>query len=90
MVRDLLGTVESQRAEMGLLVTLERRTRGMIDEARRSGTYTHPLTGRTYPKLQVVTVSELLAGHRPDMPTAFLPYVKAKRGSMAQQGSLDI
>ncbi|MPZ89948.1 MAG: restriction endonuclease subunit M, partial [Nitriliruptorales bacterium] len=60
MVRDLRGTTESQRAQMGLLVTLESPTRGMRDEARRSGTYIHPLTGRAYPLLQVVTIAELL------------------------------
>lgn len=90
MVRDLRGTVESQRAELGLLVTMEPPTRGMVAEAQRSGTYTHPLTGHGYPRLQIATVADLLAGKGPKMPTAFLPYVKAKRGSMAQQGSLGL
>jgi DNA modification methylase len=88
MVRDLRGTVESQRADMGVLVTLEQPTRGMVQETRRSGSYVHPLTGRTHPRLQIVTVAQLLAGEPPDMPAAFLPYVQAKRGSMAQQGTL--
>ena len=90
MVRDLRGTVESQRADMGLLVTLETATRGMVDEARRSGTYTHPMTNRAYPRLQIITVRELLSGKQPDMPHAFLPYVKAKWKGMAQQGTLGI
>ena len=90
MVRDLRGTVESQRADMGLLITLAEPTRGMLAEARRSGTYTHPLTGQRYPKLQVATVRDLLSGNEPDMPASFLPYVKARRGSMAQQGTLGI
>jgi hypothetical protein len=86
MVRDLRGTVESQRAEMGALVTLEPATRGMVEEARRSGTYQHPTTGRTYPRIQIATVGDLLAGKGLDMPTAFLPYVKAQMAKMNQLG----
>ncbi|CAN5608481.1 site-specific DNA-methyltransferase [soil metagenome] len=90
MVRDLHGTVESQRADMGLLVTLGEPTRGMREEARRSGTYTHPLTRHSYPRLQVSTVDELLRGRQPDLPSAFLPYVKARAATVGQQGSLGI
>ncbi len=61
-----------------------------MEEARRSGTYTHPLTGHSYPLVQAVTVSELLAGHQPDLPSAFLPYVKARAATVGQQGSLGI
>jgi SAM-dependent methyltransferase len=43
MVRDLIGTVQAQRAEMGLLLTLERPTRGMKEAARHSG----PLAGQS-------------------------------------------
>ncbi|MDP8930781.1 MAG: restriction endonuclease [Actinomycetota bacterium] len=89
MVRDLRGAVASQRAAMGVLITLEEPTQGMRDEAQRSGTYTNPTTGRGYPRIQVVTVSELLAGRQPHMPSAFLPYVKARRASMDQR-SLEI
>jgi hypothetical protein len=49
MVRDLRGTVESPRADMGLLVTLEPRTRGMLDEAHRSGSYPHSAYGTCSP-----------------------------------------
>ncbi len=56
----------------------------MLDEVRRSGSYTHPTTGNRYPRVQVVTVSELLSGRQPYMPSAFLPYVKARRAGMAQ------
>lgn len=88
MVRDLRGTVESQRSELGVLIALAEPTKGMRDEAHRSGTYTHPLTNRAYPRLQIITVGELLAGKQPDMPTAILPYVQAKRRGTQDQQSL--
>lgn len=78
MVRDLIGTVDGQRAEMGLLITMGPITRGMIEALNRSGSYIWPVNQRRYPKVQAVTVEELLAGHKPDLPTAILPYVKAR------------
>jgi len=77
MVRDLRGTVESQNAEMGALITLREPTRGMKDEARKSGSFVSPISGRSYPRIQIVTVTELFAGKAVDMPTPFLPYIKA-------------
>lgn len=78
MVRDLRGTIEREGAEIGILITLTEPTRGMREEADKSGTYTASLTGQSYPKIQILTISELMAGVRPKMPTAILPYLKAK------------
>jgi len=50
----------------------------MREEADKSGTYEATLTGPTFPKIQLVTVAQLMAGERPRMPTAILPYLKAK------------
>lgn len=79
MVRDLAGTVAAQRAQMGVLIVMEAPTRGMLDAARNSGTYRHEVTGRDYPLVQIITVSELLAGKRVDMPTPFMPYLQAQK-----------
>lgn len=54
-VRDLLGTVQTQKADMGLLVTIAPPTRGVIDAADHGGSYTWPVNGETFPRLQVVT-----------------------------------
>jgi DNA modification methylase len=87
MVRDLKGTVETEKAEMGVLVTLGPPTRGMVEAANRSGTYT--LNGNPYPKLQMVSVAELLGGKRLDMPPTLTPYMTAQRaGTRAEQGQL--
>lgn len=78
-VRDLVGTVDSQRAAMGVLITLRNPTKGMTDAAHRSGIYTHPANGQTFPNVQIVTVEELLADKRPQMPPPLLPYFQAQR-----------
>ena len=77
-IRDLVGTVSQHKAEMGLLIVMTRPTTGMIEVAKKSGAYVNVMTGTSYPKVQIVTVADLLAGKRPKMPTAILPYVKAK------------
>lgn len=77
-VRDLLGTVQSQRAAMGVFVCMSEPTKGMIDAANHSGTYNHPANGQPFPKVQLLSVPELLAGKRPKMPQALLPYFQAQ------------
>lgn len=78
-VRDLLGTVETQRAEMGVLVTMEQPTRGMKDAADHAGAYRWPLNDDLFPKIQLVTIRELLDGKRPQTPTTLTPYIPADR-----------
>lgn len=78
MLRDLSGAVTRERAEMGVLITMASPTRGIRDEAAHSGSYDFELTGQSYPRLQVITVAQLMAGERPKMPTPISPYVKAQ------------
>ena len=59
-VRDLRGTMSREGAEMGLFITLEPPTAPMRKEAAAAGTYTSPWDGRAYPKIQVLTIGELL------------------------------
>ncbi len=79
MTRDLLGSLDHHEAVMGIMITLEPPTRGMMEVARNSGTYTNPLTQRDYPRVQIVTVAELLDKRLPQMPGTFAPYIKASR-----------
>lgn len=82
-VRDLLGTVQTQGAEMGVLITMAEPTRGVVDAVNHAGTYTLPVNNETFPKVQVITVTELLHGKRPRMPQTLLPYIQAKRKTAA-------
>lgn len=90
-VRDLLGTVQTQKAEMGVLVTITKATPGMKDAADHAGTYTWPFNGQEFSKIQLLTVEELLAGKRPQMPPTLTPYIAAKRlqPPKPEQTSLD-
>lgn len=79
-VRDLVGTVQTERAEMGSLLTLSTPTRGIRDAVAHAGTYRWPVTGGAYPRAQVLTVESILSGRRMEAPPALvLPYIPAGR-----------
>jgi len=78
-MRDLLGTVHSQKAEMGVLITMAEPTRGIIDAAAHAGSYIWPINGESFPKIQIITVADLLAGKKPKMPATLTPYIQAQK-----------
>jgi len=65
MVRDLKGTISSQNADFGILITIEKPTKGMIEEAVKEGnfnySYMEGVTQTVIPKLQLITVEDLFA-----------------------------
>jgi site-specific DNA-methyltransferase (adenine-specific) len=60
-IRDLRGTVERDCAAIGAFITLEPPTKPMLKEAASAGFYVSPHYGK-FPKLQILTVEELLGG----------------------------
>ncbi|MGV0663723.1 DNA methyltransferase [Mycobacteroides chelonae] len=79
MVRDLSGVLEARKAQMGVLITLAPATKGVTDAINHGGVFTHPANGQKYPRLQHITVAELLAKKRPQVPPTFLPYIAAQK-----------
>ena len=62
MVKDLIATVEREKAAIGLFVTLAPPTKVMLTEATSAGFYTSVQMGKTYPKIQILTIEGLLNG----------------------------
>ena len=77
MVRDLRGVVEREDEPIGVLLTLAPPTRDMIAEAAKAGTYHNDLWNKDYPRLQILTIEEVLEGRRPEMPPQHSPFAKA-------------
>ncbi len=83
-VRDLIGTVTTERAEMGSLLTLAEPTRGIYEAVARSGIYRWPVNGTIYPRAQVLTVADLLTGRPLQAPPAIIrPYFRAGRHTIS-------
>jgi DNA modification methylase len=78
-VRDLLGTVQTQKAQMGVLITMAEPTRGILDAVNHAGNYASVFNDQTFPKVQIITVAQLLKGERPAMPQTLLPYIAAAK-----------
>jgi site-specific DNA-methyltransferase (adenine-specific) len=80
-VRDLKGTLEREKAAIGIFVTLEEPTRPMREEAATAGTWHSNVWNKDYPRIQILSVRDLLEEHRkPDLPSfVHSPYQQAER-----------
>jgi hypothetical protein len=86
-VRDLRGVIEREGAEIGCLISLEEPTQPMKAEAADAGFYQPPLGKRTYPRLQLLTVKELLEGRTLQLPEGRVDvtFKKAQRARARQR-----
>ena len=67
-VRDLKGVLDREKAAIGVLISMQEPTSPMKTEAVTAGFYESALWGKKYPKLQLLTVAELLDGRKIEMP----------------------
>jgi site-specific DNA-methyltransferase (adenine-specific) len=61
-VRDLRGVIEREKAEIGVLISLADVTKPMTTEAASAGFYKSVSWQKNYPRLQILTIAELLSG----------------------------
>lgn len=67
-VRDLRGVIEREKAQIGVLISFERPTRQMVAEAASAGVYTSPWGQKPYPRIQLLTIEQLMSGMSVDYP----------------------
>jgi len=65
-IRDLVGVLDRESAQIGVLISLREPTQPMRSEAASAGFYDSPW-GK-HPRVQVLTIEELLDGVQIDMP----------------------
>ena len=78
-IRDLVGTIEREKAALGVFITLEPPTRDMQTEAVSAGFYHSPGWGHDYPRVQILTIEELLDGRALNMPPTSITFKTAER-----------
>ena len=54
--------------DLGLFVTLQPPTEPMLREAVTAGFHHSPLWQKNFPRIQIITVEQLLSGESPDLP----------------------
>jgi hypothetical protein len=87
-VRDLRGVIEREKAEIGVLISLEDITKAMQTEAASAGFYKSISWQQNFPRLQILTIEELLAGKGiayPHMSNVTFKRAPAARGAGAEQ-----
>ncbi len=83
-LRDLLGVLDREKAQIGVLISLQEPTRDMRKEAASAGFYASPW-GTNHPRLQLLTIEELLSGAKLDYPPsrANVTFKKAPKAATA-------
>lgn len=78
-IRDLVGTVQRENAAIGVFITLELPTRDMITEAVSAGSYHSPGWNIDFPKVQILTIADLLKGAKIQMPMQYGTFKQAQK-----------
>jgi len=85
-VMELRGVVDREEASLGVFITLEPPTKPMVKEAASAGFYHPPHDPeQKYPKIQILTIEELLEGARIDCPYAYRASATFKRAPKAKR-----
>jgi hypothetical protein len=66
-IHDLVGVLNREDAEMGVFLCFEPPTKPMLREAAEAGLY-KSTDGSTYPRLQILTIQQILNGKQPEFP----------------------
>jgi DNA modification methylase len=93
-IRDLKGTLEREKAAIGLFITLEEPSRNMREEAATAGYWHSDVWNDDYERIQILSIADLLErGKKPHLPAhaKLSTYQKAERVDAplaAEQASL--
>lgn len=79
MIQDLLAVIEREGAAIGLIISLYRPILSVITDSVHAGSYESDLWKRTFLKIQIRTVGELLEGKKFDIPQTCRPLKKASK-----------
>jgi site-specific DNA-methyltransferase (adenine-specific) len=92
-IRELRDVVSRQKGAIGIFITLEEPTSEMIKEMKATEPYISPKFNQEFPKIQILTIEELLKGKRPQLPPTMSPFKEAlneKRVENTRQDTLAI
>ncbi len=68
-IRDLKGVLDREKAQIGVYITLEEPTKPMKEEVASASFYEpEHFLGNYYPKIQILTINELIHGKQVDYP----------------------
>ncbi len=89
-IRDLVGTVQREKAAIGIFLTMEPPSRPMLTEAASAGHYHSPGWNQRYPAIQILTIEELLDGKTVNMPPSSITFAQAERDIATDDNQLTL
>lgn len=88
-IQQLLGTMQNENAPIGIFLTLEAPTRAMSQSAAGAGYFESKNWGK-FPRVQILTIEDLLAGKKPATPPLYRQKAGRIRGADGRQGELGL
>jgi len=89
-IATLRGDMGRENAALAILITLEEPSRPMVTEAKAAGQYLHETMGRSYDRISIVTVKEIIEdGKRLEIPMS-LEVVKAAQRAAGPEQQMDL
>lgn len=88
VIRDLNGTMEREGASMGFLITLYKAD-NLVKESKKYSLYNNRMLGQTYPKIQVISIQDILDGSTIKVPTSISVLKQAEQKSKNIQTKMD-
>lgn len=90
-IRDLLGTITTEGAALGILITLKSPTKDMVKAAKEAGIYQSIYRSEAIDKIQIVTIQEIIeAQKRLDVPLIEEVLKSAEKQALSKQLPLDL
>lgn len=85
-IATLHGDMEREQAELAVLITLEDPSAPMIREAKTVGQYKHEEMGRSYDRISIVTIKNIVElGKRLEIPMSLEVLQAAQRSDGSEQ-----
>jgi len=88
-LRDLRGVLDREGAAIGVLIAMQEPTKPMRTEAASAGFYESPWWNKRYPRIQILTIAELLQGKGIDYPPARQVNATFKNAPVAEAAQTD-
>ena len=89
--RDSRSVLDREKAAIGVLITMEEPSTPMRVEAADAAFYHSPGWNHDYPRIQLLTIAELLGGKKIDCPPQHATFKQAPRAeSKAKKAELGL
>jgi hypothetical protein len=91
-VHELRGVVDREGAQIGVLISMQEPTGPMKEEAASAGFYASTGWGTKHPRIQLLSVADLLTGKAIDYPSKYgnVTFKKAQKAALPQGEQLSM